>query len=128
MHIHKDTLKYLKKIIKELYPEKYKYFKAVQASGVPECRELLRKAQNKEIDATFLEGMGCVGGCVGGPKGLIDKKKGKKAVDEVAYNSPVKVATHSHVMDEVLGKIGITSLKDFEDSKQIEIFERKFLS
>ncbi|PRR83653.1 [Fe-Fe] hydrogenase large subunit C-terminal domain-containing protein [Clostridium vincentii] len=113
-------------IVKELYPEKYKYFKAVQANGVPECRELLKKAQNGEIDATFLEGMGCVGGCVGGPKKLIDKEKGKEAVDKAAYKSPVKVATHSHVMDEVLGRIGITSLKDFEDPKKIEIFERNF--
>lgn len=113
-------------IIQELYPDKHKYFKAVQANGVVECKELLKKAQNKELDATFLEGMGCIGGCVGGPKRLIDKEKGKEAVDKIAYKSPVKVATHSHVMDEVLGRIGITSLKDFEDPKKIEIFEREF--
>lgn len=113
-------------IVRELYPDKHKFFKAVQASGVVECKELLKKAQNKEIDATFIEGMGCIGGCVGGPKRLVDKEKGKDAVDKVAYKSPVKVATHSHVMDEVLGRIGITSLKDFEDPEKIEIFEREF--
>lgn len=113
-------------IVQELYPDKYKFFKAVQANGVVECKELLRKAQNKEIDATFIEGMGCIGGCVGGPKKLIDKEKGKEVVDKVAYKSPVKVATHSHVMDEVLSRIGITSLKDFEDPEKIEIFEREF--
>jgi len=113
-------------IVLELYPDKYRFFKAVQANGVVECKELLKKAQNKEIDATFLEGMGCIGGCVGGPKRLIDKEKGKEAVDKVAYKSPVKVATHSHVMDEVLGRIGITSLKDFENPEKIEIFEREF--
>jgi ferredoxin hydrogenase len=113
-------------IVQELYPDKYKFFKAVQANGVVECKELLRKAQNKEIDATFIEGMGCIGGCVGGPKKLIDKEKGKEVVDKVAYKSPVKVATHSHVMDEVLSRIGITSLKDFENPEKIEIFEREF--
>jgi ferredoxin hydrogenase len=113
-------------VVQELYPDKHKYFKAVQANGVVECKELLKKAQNKELDATFLEGMGCIGGCVGGPKRLIDKEKGKEAVDKVAYKSPVKVATHSHVMDEVLSRIGITSLKDFEDPQKIEIFEREF--
>jgi ferredoxin hydrogenase len=113
-------------IVSELYPNKHEFFKAVQANGVLECKELLRKAQKGEVDATFIEGMGCVGGCVGGPKRLIDKELGKQAVDKIAYNSPVKVATHSYVMDEVLGRIGITSLKDFEDPHKIELFEREF--
>lgn len=113
-------------IVKELYPDKYKYFKAVQASGIPECKEILNKVQNKEIKATFIEGMGCVGGCVGGPKRLIDKEKGKDAVEDIAYKSPVKVAVHSNVMDGVLDKIGISSLDDFENPKKIEIFERTF--
>ncbi|WP_417921879.1 [Fe-Fe] hydrogenase large subunit C-terminal domain-containing protein, partial [Clostridioides difficile] len=31
----------------------------------------LKKVLNKEIEATFIEGMGCVGGCVGGPKRIL---------------------------------------------------------
>ena len=47
-------------------------------------------------------------------------------VDNLAYNSPIKVATHSNTMDEVLEKLNITSLKDFEDDKKTEIFHRNF--
>lgn len=70
--------------------------------------------------------MGCVGGCVGGPKRIVDPSIGKKHVDEVAYSSPIKVATHSHTMDEVLLRLGINSLKSFEDKEKISIFEREF--
>ena len=113
-------------VVKELYPDKAKIFKAVQANGVKECKELLNKVQSGELKANFIEGMGCVGGCVGGPKRIVDPSIGKKHVDEVAYNSPIKVATHSHTMDEVLLRLGINSLKSFEDKEKISIFEREF--
>lgn len=112
--------------VEELYPEKAKLFKAVKAEGVRECRDILNKALNDEIKANFIEGMGCVGGCVGGPKALIPKEQGKVFVDDLAYNSPIKIATHSTTMDEVLEKINITSLKDFEDDRKTEIFHRNF--
>lgn len=112
--------------ISELYPEKYKLFKAVQANGVLECKQMLNKAEKGDLNATFIEGMGCIGGCVGGPKILVSKELGKKAVEKVAYDSPIKVPTHSHIMDEVLNKINITSLKDFANKNKIEILERTF--
>ena len=70
--------------------------------------------------------MGCIGGCVGGPKANIPKEEGRIAVDEVAYNSAVKIATHSTILDEIFARIGITSLKDFNDPEKIKIFERHF--
>ncbi len=112
--------------VEELYPEKAPLFKAIKAEGVRECKDILNKALNGEIEANFIEGMGCVGGCVGGPKALIPKEQGKVYVDNLAFDSPIKVATHSSTMDNVLNKIGITSLKDFEDEKKTEIFHRKF--
>ncbi|MGV2687259.1 hypothetical protein GNF82_23720, partial [Clostridium perfringens] len=63
--------------VSELYPEKYKLFKPIKASGVRECKELLSKALNGEIEANFIEGMGCIGGCVGGPKAIIPREQGK---------------------------------------------------
>lgn len=112
--------------IEELYPEKSKLFKSAKAEGVKECKDILNKALSGEVKANFIEGMGCIGGCVGGPKALIAKEQGKIYVDNLAYNSPIKVATHSNTMDEVLEKLNITSLKDFEDDKKTEIFHINF--
>ena len=112
--------------VEELYPEKAKLFKSAKAEGVRECKEILNKALSGDIKANFIEGMGCIGGCVGGPKALISKEEGKISVDNLAYNSPIKIATHSRTMDEVLEKLNITSLKDFEDDTKTEIFHRDF--
>ncbi|SHF11039.1 [Fe-Fe] hydrogenase large subunit C-terminal domain-containing protein [Clostridium fallax] len=112
--------------VEELFPEKHKMLKAIQANGVKECKEILAKAEKGEINANFIEGMGCIGGCVGGPKALVSKELGKEAVDKVAFSSPIKVATHSEGMDKVLKKIGITSLNDFKEEDTMGIFERNF--
>lgn len=112
--------------IEELFPEKHSIFKAVQANGVKECKAILEKAQAGEVDANFIEGMGCIGGCVGGPKALIPRENGREFANKVAYDSPIKVATHSDIMTQVLKELGINSLKDFQDKEKIEIFERTF--
>ncbi|MGL5244510.1 MAG: [Fe-Fe] hydrogenase large subunit C-terminal domain-containing protein [Sarcina sp.] len=112
--------------VAELFPEKHKIFKAVQSDGVIGCKEILSKALNGNIDANFIEGMGCVGGCVGGPKILINKEDGRKAVEKVAYNSAIKVPTHSFILDEILSKLGIQSLEDFKDKEKLKILERNF--
>lgn len=112
--------------IEELYPDKHKYFKSVKANGVKECKEILDKALKGEIDATFIEGMGCIGGCVGGPKILIPMEEGRKFANETAYDSAIKVPTHSRTLDKVLSDLNINSLKDFEDPEKIKIFERDF--
>jgi len=113
-------------VIERLFPEKYNLFKAIQGNGVKECKELLTKAQNGEVDANFIEGMGCVGGCVGGPKSLIDASSGKRRVDEFAENSKIKVAIDSDCMNEILSRIGITHSVDFKDKDKTKIFHREF--
>lgn len=112
--------------VEELYPEKHKLFKAVQAEGVKNCKEVLAKAQEGSLDANFIEGMGCIGGCVGGPKILVSKEDGKKAVDDFAYNSSIKIATHSNILDNILNDLNITSLDDFKSPEKIHILERDF--
>jgi iron only hydrogenase large subunit-like protein len=68
--------------------------------------------------------MGCVGGCVGGPKAIIPPEQGKIAADDFAYASPIKVPVHSSILDNVLEKLDIHSVDDFKDDKKMNIFER----
>ncbi|MBU3209258.1 iron hydrogenase [Clostridium algidicarnis] len=112
--------------LEDMYPEKHKLLNPIQANGVKECKVVLEQVKNGTLKANFIEGMGCVGGCVGGPKALIPKEDGKTFVDDFAIASTIKVATHSEIMDDILGRINITSRKDFTDEKKIEIFERHF--
>jgi iron only hydrogenase large subunit-like protein len=113
-------------VIERLFPEKYNLFNAIQGNGVKECKELLTKAEKGEVDANFIEGMGCVGGCVGGPKALIDASSGKSRVDEFAEDSKIKVAIDSDCMHEILDRIGIFTAADFKDKDKTKIFHREF--
>lgn len=113
-------------ILEELYPDKMQYYNAVQANGVVECKDILNKALKGEAKASFIEGMGCAGGCVGGPKSIISKEEGKVQVDKFAYDSPIKVALHSEELDRILAVLGIEKLEDFEDESKIKILERTF--
>ena len=78
------------------------------------------------VDANFIEGMGCVGGCVGGPKAIIPRDEGREHVNVLAENSSIKIAVDSSCMNQILDNLGIHSIEDFKDEKKIEIFERKF--
>ncbi|NEZ47668.1 4Fe-4S dicluster domain-containing protein [Clostridium niameyense] len=113
-------------VVKKLFPQKLSLLKSTQGNGILECKELLSKAQKGEIDSNFIEGMGCVGGCVGGPKALINKDIGKKNVDTFANKSSIKVSIDSPCMKNILKKIKINSIEDFKDPNKIKIFERDF--
>ncbi len=114
--------------IGRLYPAKHELLSAVQGNGVRECKELLSKVRGGEIKANFIEGMGCVGGCVGGPKAILPKEEGRVFVDAYAEASSISVAVESGCMNEILHGLGIDTAEDFQDPAKNSIFERDFAS
>lgn len=56
--------------------------KAVSCDGIEECRIALLKKTKNILDANFIEGMACIGGCIGGAGCLTHGEKNKKQVDE----------------------------------------------
>lgn len=112
--------------IERLFPEKFKMLKTTQANGVIECKKMLSEAQAGNIKANFIEGMGCIGGCVGGPKAIIPREEGRERVNEFAYNSEVKVSVDSSTMKDILSRLNITSAEDFNEEERVSIFERHF--
>ncbi|HEX2956342.1 MAG TPA: [Fe-Fe] hydrogenase large subunit C-terminal domain-containing protein [Chitinispirillaceae bacterium] len=67
--------------------------KAQQANGVRACKEMLNLLKEGNITSNFLEGMGCVGGCVGGPKAILNREEGSANVnkygDQATYTTPI---------------------------------------
>lgn len=55
--------------------------KAVSCDGIEACKLTLLKKSKDLIDANFIEGMACLGGCVGGAGCLTHGEKNKGAVD-----------------------------------------------
>lgn len=57
-------------------------FRPVACDGVDECRVALLKKSKNVLDANFIEGMACVGGCIGGAGCLTHGEKNKAEVDK----------------------------------------------
>ena len=57
-------------------------FKAVACDGIDECRTALLRKRKNLLDANFIEGMACVGGCIGGAGCLTQGEKNKAEVDK----------------------------------------------
>lgn len=111
-------------IVDQMYPNKRDLFKAVSVDGVKDCRTMLEQLERGEITASFIEGMGCPGGCVGGPKANIDKEQGRIAVNEVAYESAIKIPANSEVLEETLRQLGLKKREDLLE--KTSMFEREF--
>ena len=56
--------------------------KAIPCDGIEECRMALLKKSKNVLDANFIEGMACVGGCIGGAGCLTHGEKNKAEVDK----------------------------------------------
>ena len=56
--------------------------KAVACDGIEECRTALLKKSKNVLDANFIEGMACLGGCIGGAGCLTHGEKNKTEVDK----------------------------------------------
>lgn len=69
--------------------------KACSCDGIEECRIALLKKSKNLLDANFIEGMACVGGCIGGAGCLTHGDKNKAEVDKYgkeAYEKTIKDA------------------------------------
>lgn len=56
--------------------------KAVPCDGIEACKAALLKASKNALDGNFIEGMACVGGCIGGAGCLTHGEKNKHEVDK----------------------------------------------
>ena len=56
--------------------------KPIACDGIEECRVALLKKSKNVLDANFIEGMACVGGCIGGAGCLTHGEKNKAEVDK----------------------------------------------
>jgi iron only hydrogenase large subunit-like protein len=69
--------------------------KACSCDGIEECRLALLKKSKGVLDANFIEGMACVGGCIGGAGCLTHGEKNKAQVDKYgmeAYEKTISSA------------------------------------
>ncbi len=99
-------------------------FKPRRADGVPECRKMLNELIKGEEKGNFFEGMGCVGGCVGGPRAIIDKEIGKVNVNDYGEKASYETPANNPYVLELLHKLGFNDIDGLLEDE--ELFTRKF--
>ncbi len=67
--------------------------KAVSCDGIEECKVALLKKNKGVLDANFIEGMACIGGCIGGAGCLTHGAKDKNEVDKYGMEAFEKTIT-----------------------------------
>jgi iron only hydrogenase large subunit-like protein len=114
----------VKMTVEKLNPHREIQLKAEQADGVAACKKLLTELTGGAITANFFEGMGCNGGCVGGPKNLIPMEEGKKAVNTYAEKSKYETPLNNPYITELLAKLGFDTIESL--LQESDFFTRSF--
>lgn len=110
--------------VDKLNPKRSIELKAMQADSVPACRAMIEALRKGEAQANFFEGMGCKGGCVGGPKSILPTEQGRENVE--AYGRAALSATpleNPYVL-ELLNRLGFSTVEDLLEYSQL--FTRNF--
>lgn len=92
--------------------EEYSHVRAEQANGTKECMEMIRNIREGKTDANFFEGMGCIGGCVGGPKAILEKEEGTRHVDAYAEAAPFRTPLENPYVLKILEELGMETVED----------------
>lgn len=108
--------------VAHLRPDHPIQVRAVQADGAASCRELIESIRTGDIRANFYEGMGCAGGCVGGPKRLVDVEQGRDNVEHYGYKARYETPLENPYVPELLRRLGFSDVDDFLEHSHI--FER----
>lgn len=67
--------------------------KPIACDGIEACRTALLKKSKNVLDANFIEGMACIGGCIGGAGCLTHGEKNKAEVDKYGKEAHEKTIT-----------------------------------
>lgn len=69
--------------------------KAVSCDGIEECKATLLKRSKDLLDANFIEGMACSGGCIGGAGCLTHVAKDRAVVDKYCKEAAAKTISEA---------------------------------
>ncbi|HEX3075739.1 MAG TPA: [Fe-Fe] hydrogenase large subunit C-terminal domain-containing protein [Lachnospiraceae bacterium] len=110
--------------LKRINPNPTVSIRTKQADGVSACKAMVNELLAGNMDANFYEGMGCNGGCVGGPKRIIDVDVAKDNVNDYGNQATYPTPIDNPYVIELLHRLGFDTVESLlEDS---DIFTRHF--
>lgn len=110
--------------VKRLDPNRKIEVKVRRADSVPDCKAMIDSILKGNREGNFFEGMGCRGGCVGGPKALVPKEQGKLNVMAYSDESTYKTPAENPYVIELLKQLGFETVEEFLTKS--DLYDRKF--
>ena len=109
--------------VETLNPNRHITIKAKRADGVPDCKAMINDILAGNRDANFFEGMGCKGGCVGGPRAVISKEEGARHVLDYKAQAMFETPMENPYVIALLERLGFATIEDFLEKS--DLFDRK---
>lgn len=110
----------VKTVVNRLEPGRVIKLKPERVHGVNNCRTLLNSlAENQKPNANFIEGMGCPGGCVGGPRINIDPAAATAKVNEFGEDSFILTPFDNLNLMKILNQFGIDSAEELTQNEEL---------
>ncbi len=119
----------VKSVVNRLEPTRLIKLRAKKVDGIQNCKKVLDDlSSNKSVPYNFIEGMGCPGGCVGGPRTNIDVEEATKYVNEFGEDSLIMTPFDNLNVMKILKQMGVQSIEEVVDNKQVfELLSRNKL-
>jgi iron only hydrogenase large subunit-like protein len=111
----------VKSVVNRIAPQRLISFKAKKVAGVKNCKTILDQlAEGKDPGANFIEGMGCEGGCVGGPRTNIPKEEATDFVNELGEDSLILTPFDNLNILTILAQFGFASMEEIVENKKMK--------
>ena len=101
----------VEEMVEQLCPDRGIRIRPEQADGPKACMEMIQRIKEGRTDANFFEGMGCVGGCVGGPKAVLGAEKGREHVENYGNASRFGTPLENPYVRKVLEELGLETVE-----------------
>ncbi len=110
----------VKTVVNRLNPARLIRLKSQKVDGVKECRERLESLRkNGKGAANFMEGMGCKGGCVGGPRTNIETWRAAELVNEFGEDSLILTPFDNLNVVKILKQFGVKSIEEITKNDEL---------
>ena len=90
-----------------ILPKRAGALQPLKVDGIPQCQKVLEQAKTGLLDANFIEGMACLGGCVGGPGRIVGVEQSTNAVNDYGTAAAAATPVENPQVYQLLTRLGL---------------------
>ena len=90
-----------------ILPKRAGALEPLKVDGIPACQKVLEQAKTGALEANFIEGMACLGGCVGGPGRIVGVEQSTEAVNDYGAAAAAATPVENPQVYQLLTRLGL---------------------